>query len=85
MYNYENEKKDLFTESGQVIFLKIRDKVKLFLDTSGSFRIKEVINGCSGSSWKMLACIDRLVELGEIREVTSGEDVAAQNRVFVKF
>jgi hypothetical protein len=37
----------------------------------------------SGDSWTMLACMDRLVELGEIREVPQS-GVAGQDRIFVK-
>lgn len=83
MYNYQTERPSLFTESGQVIFLKIRDRVKHLLKTAGAFRMQEAIQGCTGSSWEMLACVDRLVELKEIREVTDSK-AAGQYRVFVK-
>jgi hypothetical protein len=33
----------------------------------------------------MLACVDRLVELGEIREVTQPNTVAGQDRIFTKY
>lgn len=82
-YNYEEEKPTIFTESGQVMFLRIRDRTKKLLEQSGSVRMQEVIRECSGSSWQMLACVDRLVELGELREVTAGMDCAGQDRIFV--
>ena len=82
MYNYQEIKPSLFTEQGQVMFLKVRDNVQELLKTAGAVRMQEAISGCTGSSWDMLACVDRLVELKEIREIT-GDDVAGQHRVFV--
>jgi len=67
------------------MFLAIRDKTHRLLKLAGAVRMEEAISGCgqSGScSWDMLACVDRLVELGEIWEITNG-DVAGQDRVFV--
>ena len=81
MYNYEVEKHSIFTEEGQRIFLSVRDRVEKFLRLAGAVRMQEAIKGEIGDSWKMLACVDRLVELGEIKEIT--EDVAGQNRVFI--
>lgn len=83
MYNYETEREAIFTEKGQKVFLQIRDKVKLLIDTAGAVRMQEIIQGCSGlDSWGMLACVDRLVELNEIKEITC-DSVAGQHRVFV--
>lgn len=83
MYNYDEIKPTLFTEQGQVMFLKIRDKVKTLIDSAGAVRMNEAISGTCGDSWQQLACVDRLVELGEIREI-SLDGVAGQHRVFVK-
>lgn len=82
MYKYEEIRPRLFTEDGQVMFLKIRDSVHHLLGVSGSFRMEEAITGFFGNTWDMIACVDRLVELGEIREITTG-GVAGQHRVFV--
>lgn len=83
MYSYQEIKPRLFTEDGQVMFLKIRDKSQALLKVAGAARMQEMMSGAGGgSSWDMLACVDRLVELGEIREIT-GPDVAGQHRVFV--
>ena len=81
MYKYEEQKQNIFTEEGQAMFLKIRDKAHELLGIAGAFKIGYVISGNSGDSWDMLACIDRLVELGEIREIE--QKVSGQNRVFV--
>lgn len=80
-YNYEDEKLNIFTEQNQIMFLKIRDKVQQLLKVAGAVRMNEAIAGNSGSSWTMIACVDRLVELKEIHEITN--NVAGQHRVFV--
>lgn len=82
-YNYEEQKSAIFTEDGQRMFLKIRDHAQDLLKKAGAARMQELMSGAgSGDSWDMLACVDRLVELGELREVPQGR-VAGQHRVFV--
>ena len=83
MYVYKDEKINIFSETGQVMFLKIRDRVNYLLKESGSFMMQNAIQGSGGSSWFQLACVDRLVELDEIEELKCG-DVAGQHRVFVR-
>lgn len=78
MYNYQTEKAELFTDQGQRRFLEIRDRVK---SLPHLFEMQDAIRSTCGSNWAAMACIDRLVELGEIREVPT-LDVAAQHRVF---
>lgn len=82
MYKYSELRPNLFTDDGQKLFLAIRDKTHRLLNLAGSARCEEMMSGNSGSSWDMLACVDRMVELGEIREITNG-NVAGQHRVFV--
>ena len=82
MYNYYEEKHKMFTEVGQVSFLKVRDAAKRLLEEAGAFKMYCVLKGISGDSWELMSYVDRLVELGEIREIT-GEEVAGQYRVFV--
>lgn len=82
-YNYKTERPYIFTEEGQRMFLDIRDKSQQLIRDAGAFRMQEVMLGLSGSTWAMLACIDRLIELKEIREVTS-YDVADQHRIFTE-
>ncbi len=69
VYNYQTQKPNLFTEEGQVMFLKVRDKAKKLLTIAGAFRQHEVLNDLTGDGWDMIACVDRLVELGEIEEI----------------
>lgn len=80
MYSYETETPALFTDHGQRKFLKIRDHVATLPPL---FEMQEAIRGSCGSNWEAMACVDRLVELGEIREVPT-HDVPAQCRVFKK-
>lgn len=82
MYTYEIERPKLFTEEGQVMLLQIRDNVKKLLSLAGAVRAQEAWKGVGGDGWLMLACLDRLVELREIREITDAT-VHGQSRVFV--
>lgn len=81
-YNYQTERREIFTEDGQTTFLKIRDNVQSLLKKAGAVRMQEVMSCATGSSWTMIACVDRLVELGELREIQQ-PDCAGQHRVFV--
>lgn len=84
MYEYSVERHFVFTEEGQVMFLKIRNRVNDLLDVAGAVRVIEILKqGPSGDTWQQMACIDRLVELEEILEVTDGH-IAFQDRVFVR-
>ncbi len=83
MYDYNVEKKKIFTDEGQREFLKVRDKARQLLDEGGAFMMFSALTDISGdTSWTMMAYVDRLVELGEIREITK-PGVAGQDRVFV--
>ena len=82
-YNYETEKNRLFTDTGQRMFLKVRDHARTLLEHAGAARCQELMDGAGGGdSWQMLACVDRLVELGEIREIKQ-EGGATQHRIYV--
>lgn len=81
-YDYKERKHIVFTEEGQVMFLKIRDTVFDLLKMSGAVRMDKIMSapGLTGETWDMLACVDRLIELGEIREITV--DAMGQYRIF---
>ena len=85
MYKYEDLKKEIFTESGQEMFLKIQYKSNRLLKEAGAFTMGKVISGVSEDSLKIFACVDWLVEMKKIREVTKGENIAQQHRVFVAY
>ena len=84
MYIYLELKPKLFTENGQVMFIKVRDNIKKLLELSGAVSMSKAISSIGGDSWELMACVDRLVELKEIKEIT-GDNVAGQHRVFVKY
>lgn len=85
-YRYDVERPKIFTEEGQRLFLAVRDRAQFLLKEAGAARVAELMRlpsiGAYGS-WEALACIDRLVELGELREVTDEAKVVGQHRVFV--
>lgn len=81
-YNYETERPFLFTDDGQRMFLQIRDKAKRLLKEAGAFRAQELFTEVTGSSWAMIACIDRLVELGEIVCHNDAPEVWSQFHVY---
>ncbi len=83
-YDYAKQKPQVFSEDGQVLFLKMRDKAKRLLKEAGAFRLQELMDGFTGSTWDMIACVDRLVELGEILELARPSQMSSwsQNRVF---
>ena len=83
MYDYQTERPALFTDDGQKLFIQIRDRVKYLLAEAGAVRIQEAISKSTGINWEMMACLDRMVELGELKELTNGE-TPGQYRVFVK-
>lgn len=85
MYDYQKLKPEILTDEGQRLFLKIRDKVNALLKQAGAVRMQEAINGFSGETWLMLACVDRMVELKELRELTEHANTAGQYRVFVNY
>ena len=82
-YLYSDLRDTVFTEDGQVRFLAIRDNTRYLLDKAGAVSMEKAIAGQSGDVWKMMACVDRLVELGELREITAEQQVAGQHRIFV--
>lgn len=81
-YDYATERPAIFTEAGQVMFLEIRDRAKRLTAEAGAATMERIISGTCGSSWQMLACVDRLVELRELREIDQGRHVAGQHRIF---
>lgn len=81
-YDYQAERPRVFTESGQIMFLQIRDNAQRLVAEAGAVRCDAMQRGVGGDTWQMLACIDRLVEIGELREVTAPRSVAGQFRIF---
>ena len=84
MYEYQEQRAAIFTEDGQKMFLGIRDGTHALLKKSGAVTMGRAMSSGEGGgdSWATMACVDRLVELGEIREIPQ-ERCAGQDRVFV--
>lgn len=83
-YNYETERRELFTDDGQRMFLKFRDTTNRLLNVAGAARMDKMMVGLTGSSWTMTACADRMVELGELVEI-SPPNSAGQYRMFTRY
>lgn len=84
MYIYEHERKKLFSDEGQKLFIKIRDQVNRMLDVAGAVRMGHATQLPPGigaeDGWTLNACVDRMVELHELVEIpTHGR---GQDRIF---
>jgi len=84
MYEYKNHKSEILKEENQKDFLKVRDNVDRLLSISSVFIMADAIKGITGDNWTQMACVDRILELGEIVEIPTESSVSAQNRVFVR-
>lgn len=83
MYNYQNHRNYVFTEEGSIVFLKIRDRAKHLIDQAGAVTLGKLISMISGNTWDHIACVDRLVELGELRHI-GPDDVMTQHQVCIR-
>jgi hypothetical protein len=72
-YDYKELRPRIFTEEGQVRFLAVRDRARDLLMAHGQATLEQLINGFGGTNWDQIACVDRMVELGELRLVSKGE------------
>lgn len=79
-YQYQVERVKLFNDEGQRLFLRVRERARTLLETAGAFREAEALSGFMGDTWLLIACLDRMVELGEI--VVVRENCWSQFRVF---
>lgn len=74
MYKYEDERANLFTERGQVVFMAMRDSAQSMLRIAGAFKAAMVMDAAvaklgAADTFEMAACLDRMVELKEIRRI----------------
>lgn len=80
-YRYEDEKAWLFTDEGQRALFKANKTAVYLFDKAGAANGMNIVADAGAyDTFKMMAVLDRLVELGEIVEVTSG--VRGQDRIF---
>lgn len=81
-YSYATERPRLFTEEGQAMVLAAHAAAMKLCAVAGAFNGFVALKDISyGDTWLGLAILDRLVELGYIREVTA--NAWGQDRVFV--
>jgi hypothetical protein len=85
MYNYQTERPWLFTDEGQRAFLPFRDKLLSMLAQTEACTVGAALSWVKGapSSWAALACVDRMVELGELERVERANR-AIQSQILVK-
>jgi len=89
VYKYSEERKSTFTERGQIVLLAIRDAAFNLIDLSGVALSGNIMDAAikklgAGDTWEMFACLDRLVEIKELVEVTDPQLVAGQDRIFAR-
>ncbi len=82
-YCYETEKPAVFLPENQAMFLSIRDKAFRLFELAGCATLENIISGQTGDSFTMIACVDRLVELGELRAVNV-PIVASQYQIYAR-
>ena len=82
-YEYEVLREKIFTEEGQRMFLIIRDETKRLLKISGAVMSSKLLSITCGDTWMMCACIDRMVELKELKEIKNPYSGAGQHRIFI--
>lgn len=80
-YSYETMRPQLFNDEGQRLFLKVRDHVGVVVKRTGAIRLREAIAGLQGEEWERIACVDRMVEIGELVEIAPGR-FSGDRRIF---
>ncbi len=88
MYKFETEKKKFFptkeSEENVLELIKMRDRLKKILKVSGAVTMACAISKCGISDmWDAMVCVDWLVSIGELKEVTNKNKVAGQDRIFI--
>lgn len=85
-YDYQTQRPRVFSEGGVTMLLKIRDHAKALIAQAGAARSDKLMAAAgSGDTWDMLACMDRLVETGELHEIPNTMSRAGQHRIFISF
>ena len=82
-YIYEIERENIFTEGGTKLLLKIYDNALRMIECSGAVMMGNLWRDCTGDSWLLMACVDYLVELERLHEVTE-PGTMGQYRVFIQ-
>lgn len=85
-YNYRSERHVVFTEEGIAAVMAIRDFVLKAINDTGAVTAGKAMNHAKGlcASWEMMACVDYLIERGDVRVHGPDDTISWQNRVLVK-
>jgi hypothetical protein len=82
-YDYQEQRPFVFTEKGQEKMLCVLDRARECLKQSGVVRADVLLNAAGGGdTWKHMACVERLVELGYLRALSGNKDRAWQHGVY---
>lgn len=74
MYEYKKERSYVFGEDGQERLLRLLDRARLLIRSSGACTRSALLQHESGGNYEMYACVDRLVELGYLRAGSDGRE-----------
>lgn len=93
-YSYKEMKPVVLKGENQKSFLNVRDRVNALFsaDAERPIAVDNILNVDLGSEgdatasadWFRMACLDRMVELGELFEIKTHPDTIGQHRVFMK-
>jgi hypothetical protein len=74
-YEYRFMKPAVLTKEGQRAFRAIRNRAHDLIEVSGAATLNKIMEGASdvGSTWLLRACVDRMIEIEELRQVPSPE------------
>ena len=80
-YSYEEQRAWIFTDEGQRAFTKARDAFLAATSKTGAARAGLIFETCTGDSWRTMALLDRMIELGDLAWVEDGKARAWQHRI----
>jgi hypothetical protein len=82
MYSYQDMRPQTLTDEGQRAVIKTRDRARMLCEMAGCCSLEALIYPLTGDTWLMLAVVDRVVELGDLRPVVETSTPAAHARLF---
>lgn len=83
MYQYEVEKKSLLSVDGIRLVLQVKANADRLIGEAGCATIGSVLGNITGDTWKQLAAIDLLVEIGHLQYVDRRDFHLGQHRILV--
>lgn len=82
-YDYQTERPYVLTDEGQRRVFAVADFATRAIEMSGAVTAGKLMSAAgSGDSWKLMACVDRLVEIGRLREIAFPRSTW-QERIFI--